>query len=75
MKEEYRALTAEEQDQIEAFALVEGRKWKDVMTWQYWMRGIPVRDRTGKEYPALYGLRNTHGGTWLHRFRLPKKAA
>jgi len=69
---DYRELLPEELEELQAFAAVEGRKWKDVMCWQYWMRGIPVKDRHGKVYGSLYGLRNTHGGQWLDKFKLPK---
>ena len=67
-----RALTVEELDQMTAFAAQEGRKWKSVMMYEYWMKGLPVRDRKGVEYPLLYGLRNTHGPSWLDGFKLPK---
>lgn len=66
-KSEYRDLSPDELNQLTAFAALEGRKWKSVMMYEYWYRGLPVRD-----FPLLYGLRNTHGPTWLDRFKLPK---
>lgn len=71
MERKLRDLTPEELRELCNFAAIEGRKWKDVILYQYWMRGITVRDRKCKEYPLLYGLRNTHGPTWLDKFKLP----
>lgn len=68
---EYRQLTDEELDEIKRFAKVEGRKWKESLVTRSWWRGIPCRDKNGDEYQHLYGLRNTHGPSWLTNFRLP----
>lgn len=65
-----RPLTTEELAELQAFAAENGRKWRDQIIYDYWMRGIPVRDKRGKEYPSLYGLRNTHGPSWLAAFKL-----
>ncbi|MDX0762395.1 hypothetical protein GOD36_08950 [Sinorhizobium medicae] len=70
--DDYRPLTKEELATLREFAAVEGRRWKDSME-RYWWRGLPVKDKNGKEYPYLYALRNTHGGLWLSRFKLPKE--
>lgn len=70
--ESYRKLTPDELAELTAWAAVEGRRWKDTLQRESWWRGIPARDKHGKEYPLLYGLRNTHGPSWLTAFRLPK---
>lgn len=70
--EKLRELTEVEMIELLTFADVEGKNWKQVLQKESWWRGIPVRDRHGCEYPSLYGLRNTHGPTWLDKFRLPK---
>lgn len=67
MKHDYRPLTNEELAELTAFAKSEGRKWKHTLMYEYWMRGLPVRG-----FPLIYGLRNTHGPTWLDSFKLPK---
>ena len=68
-----RPLTETELREIKAFAAVEGRRWKDVLQRESWWRGLPCRDKSGTDYPTLYGLRNTHGPSWLDRFKLPKE--
>lgn len=65
--ERLRPLDAIELAELKAFADQEGRRWKDVLNYEYWFRGLPVRG-----FPSLYGLRNSHGPTWLDRFRFPK---
>lgn len=57
--------TDEEMAELRTFAAVNGRTWKDDILYGFWMRGIPVRDKAGTEYPTLYRLRNTHGPSWL----------
>ncbi|PWJ81489.1 hypothetical protein C7441_11021 [Pseudaminobacter salicylatoxidans] len=69
--DDLRPLHPEELAELVTFASVEGRHWKDVLQRESWWRGIPARDKHGKEYPHLYGLRNSHGPTWLSKFRLP----
>jgi hypothetical protein len=68
----YPALTDNETAELVAYASVEGRRWKDTLQRESWWRGIPARDKRGAEYPALYGLRNSHGPSWLVGYRLPK---
>lgn len=72
-REPLRALEPCELAKLQAFAAVEGRRWKERLQAESWWRGLPCRDRTGREYPHLYGLRNTHGPIWLERYRLPKE--
>jgi hypothetical protein len=69
-----RKLTPEELAQLQRWASVEGRRWKDTLQKESWWRGIPARDRHGESagYELLYGLRNTHGPSWLVGFKLPK---
>jgi len=69
-----RKLTPEELAQLQRWAAVEGRYWKDALQKESWWRGIPARDRRGESngYELLYGLRNTHGPSWLVNFKLPK---
>jgi hypothetical protein len=68
-----RDLLPREVDEIRAFAKVEGRPWKSTLQRESWWRGLPAKDRNGKEYPSLYGLRNTHGPSWLMEYRIPKE--
>jgi hypothetical protein len=68
-----RPLSVEEIAELRAYSSVEGRGWKDRLQTESWWRGIPARDKTGREYPLLYGLRNTHGPSWLVNFKLPKE--
>lgn len=63
-------ITDEQMAELRAFAAQEGHKWKDVMAYEYWWKGLPVRG-----FPTLYGLRNTHGNSWLVGFRFPKGVA
>lgn len=70
-----RNLTADEEGQLQAFAGMEGRKWKHILAYEYWWRGLPVRAYQGGravEFPLLYGLRNSHGPSWLDGYRLRK---
>lgn len=53
--------------ELRAYAAQEGRNWKDRLERDSWWRGLPVRD-----FPHLYGLRNSHGGAWLAAFRFPE---
>jgi hypothetical protein len=69
---DYRPLFDYELAEIKEWAAVEGRMWKHTLQSESWWRGIPARDRKGKVYPHLYGLRNSHGPSWLITFKLPK---
>ena len=54
-------------DQLQAlqtFAEQNGRNWKAQLS-DLWLRAAAD--------PILHALRNTHGPTWLHRYRLPAK--
>ncbi|QXN71591.1 hypothetical protein RCIROH_92 [Rhodobacter phage RcIroh] len=64
-------LTEEQISELREFAAVEGRNWKAILEKESWWRGLPCRDKNGKEY-SLYNLRNSHGPTWLANFRFPK---
>lgn len=60
------ALTDIEMDELKRFAEQEGaKKWKQVLQKESWWRGLPVHG-----FPNLYGLRDTHGPTWLAQFVL-----
>lgn len=63
--EKLRPLTADELAALQRYAARHGRRWKSVLNdaWQ----GLPPHDDSG----ILRTLRNSHGPTWLHRFRLP----
>lgn len=65
--EKLRPLDADETAQLREFAKFEGRKWKDRLLYCWWYRGLPVPG-----FPLLYGLRNSHGPSWLAGYRLPK---
>lgn len=67
----YPALNGDQLSELLAWATVEGRNWKSSLQQHSWWRGIPARDKNGKEYPTLYGLRNTHGPSWLKDYRPP----
>lgn len=69
-REQYPALTEQELSELRDFAAVEGRRWKSILEAESWWRGLPCKDKHGREYPELYGLRNTHGGAWLAKFKL-----
>ena len=56
-------LDAEQTAALAAFAAEHGRSWKAQLRRQ-WERA--------SANPILHGLRNTHGPTWLDRYRLPK---
>lgn len=72
MNRSYRPLEAAEIAELQAFAAVEGRKWKSILQAESWWRGLPARDKKGREYVYLYTLRNSHGPSWLADYRLPK---
>ena len=48
------------------YAVRHGRSWKRILN-DAWMGEAPHDDG-----PILRRLRNTHGPTWLDRYRLPK---
>lgn len=48
---------------LQVFADRHGRRWKEQLR-QAWMNAAPIG-------PTLHQLRNTHGPSWLDRFRLP----
>lgn len=64
----YPKLTDEELIELKSFATQEGRRWKEVLNYEYWFRGLPVPG-----FPLLYGLRNSHGPVWLDDFRFSKE--
>ncbi|QWW77517.1 MULTISPECIES: SANT/Myb-like DNA-binding domain-containing protein [Hyphomicrobiales] len=59
-------LTEEEEQALQAYAAKHGRRWKSVLN-HVWMGGAPYDDGG-----ALRRLRNSHGPSWLHAYRLPK---
>jgi len=63
--QDLRPLTPEEEAQLSAFAVVRGAQWRVVLC-AYWYRGEPVPG-----YPLIYGLRNSHGFSWLNMWRVP----
>lgn len=54
---------------LRKYAVKHGRRWKSVLN-HVWMGGAPYDDGG-----VLRGLRNTHGPSWLHAYRLPKAGA
>ncbi len=58
-------LTPEQEAALQAYAARHGRRWKSVLN-HVWMGGAPHDDGG-----ILRGLRNSHGPTWLHSYRLP----
>lgn len=63
-----RPITPDEEAQLKMFAKIEGRRWKDSLMYEWWLRGLPVPG-----FPLLYGLRNSHGPMWLSEYKLPKE--
>lgn len=59
-------LDAEQVAALQAYAARHGRRWKSVLN-NVWMGGAPYDDGG-----ILRRLRNTHGPSWLQRYRLPK---
>ncbi|MET3778095.1 hypothetical protein ABID20_003682 [Rhizobium alvei] len=60
-------LTEGEVDALQDYAARHGRSWKRILN-DAWMGEAP-HDVGG----ILRRLRNTHGPTWLDRYRLPKR--
>lgn len=59
-------LDAEQVAALQAYAARHGRRWKSILN-NVWMGGAPYDDGG-----ILRLLRNTHGPSWLHRYRLPR---
>ncbi|MGD9481091.1 hypothetical protein [Shinella sp. G-2] len=59
-------LTEGEEEALQAYAAKHGRRWKSVLN-HVWMGGAPYDDGG-----TLRRLRNSHGPSWLHSYRLPK---
>lgn len=59
-------LDAEQVTALQAYAARHGRRWKSILN-NVWMGGAPYDDGG-----ILRRLRNTHGPSWLQRYRLPK---
>lgn len=59
-------LDAEQVAALQAYAARHGRRWKSILN-NVWMGGAPYDDGG-----ILRRLRNTHGPSWLQRYRLPK---
>jgi len=53
---------AKQQAALAAFAALHGRRWKAELRRQW---------EAASTEPELHRLRNTHGPTWLDRYRLP----
>ena len=66
-------LTPAQLKALDTYAFLHGRTWK----WKLnaWWQGGYVRTgvRDGDE-SELYRLRNTHGSTWLSKFKFPLKS-
>ncbi|MDI6834376.1 MAG: hypothetical protein QMD99_01520 [Rhizobiaceae bacterium] len=60
-------LTEEEVNALQDYAARHGRSWKRILNY-VWMGEAPYDDGG-----ILRRLRNTHGPTWLDRYRLPKR--
>jgi hypothetical protein len=59
-------LDAEQVAALQAYDTRHGRRWKSILN-HVWMGGAPCDDGG-----TLRRLRNTHGPSWLQRYRLPK---
>lgn len=73
---EYRALSTEEIEALQAFAKAFGRKWKDELSNVYWYNARLWRGPKGDDNligSTLHRLRNDLGPTWLYdHCKLPK---
>ncbi|MCD2180334.1 hypothetical protein [Rhizobium sp. C1] len=65
-REKLPPLTEDEVQVIQAYAAKHGRRWKSVLN-HVWTGGAPYDDGG-----TLRRLRNSHGPSWLHSYRLPK---
>ncbi|TKT57446.1 hypothetical protein YA62_020895 [Agrobacterium sp. LC34] len=60
-------LDPQEEAALQDYAARHGRSWKRILN-RAWMGEAPCDDGQ-----VLRKLRNTHGPTWLDRYRLPKR--
>jgi hypothetical protein len=66
----YRELLPEELAAVKMFAADKGAKWKEALSFDYWMKARIYRGKDGNEYPVLHKLRNELGPKWLVAFKL-----
>jgi len=71
----YRALTGEESEALQAFANVHGRKWKDVLGNTYWYNARIWIGPVPGMGNVLHAIRNEFGPTWLFDVCTIKPAA
>lgn len=67
--------TPEQIAALQAFAAAHGRKWKSILSEQYWFNARIWHDYTNPDREfgvTLHGIRNQFGPSWLYRFKLPK---
>lgn len=68
------ALTPEQLKALDTYAFLHGRTWKTKLN--TWWQGGYARDGVLEgDKLELYRLRNTHGPTWLSKFRFPPMSA
>jgi hypothetical protein len=64
MNRRYEPLTAEQLQALRSFADYAGRNWKSEVRHAWETASMPG---------IIHALRNSHGPTWLVRFRFPKQ--
>jgi hypothetical protein len=73
MANRFRSLTADEETALQIFAKANGRRWKSVLSDEYWYK---ARLFETAEFPnagsILHCLRNDLGPSWLASYKLPK---
>lgn len=63
-----RPLTVEELEALRTYASMHGRTWKSKLS--SWWQSSPVV--SSEPARLVYCLRNTHGPSWLDKFKLPE---
>jgi hypothetical protein len=63
MKAQYAPLTEEQLAAVQAYAVENGRRWKNSLLLDWYHARRPGH---------LHALRNSHGPSWLYAFKLPK---
>lgn len=70
----YRKPTAEEISALQTFARICGPRWKVTLR-ECWMNDMLRVYLNSNDAALVRALRNTHGPSWLNRFKLPISAA
>lgn len=63
---DYRELTPEEREALQAFATAHGRKWREELSMVYWYNARIWQGPKPGMGNLLHGIRNEFGPTWLY---------